>query len=204
MPSSLQSAARYILGLPRDILGERNPRPPAETDRAAGLKSLSGTVRKDAILNWTNLSPSASRFFISSRNAPLVGKLRDDTKGRCLNCSKAFVKPGRVRSFSVFFILDLSRGWGILKLPVCRRSVAGFACSQPPPSPSSHKQNRGERFFRVGGGGAAVHRLFFTMTALKIRNTYLNDDHYSSIGFRTGLILLSKAKIVILIVDLWD
>lgn len=151
LPSSLQSAARYILGLPRDILGERNPRPPAETDRAAGLKSLSGTVRKDAILNWTNLSPSASRFFISSRNAPLVGKLRDDTKGRCLNCSKAFVKPGRVRSFSVFFILDLFRGWGVLKLPVCPRSVAGFTYSQPPPSPSPHKQNRGERFFRVEG-----------------------------------------------------
>lgn len=67
------------------MLGERNPRPPAETDRAAGLKSLSGTVRKDAILDWTNLGPSPSRFFISSRNAPFVGKLRDDTKGRRLS-----------------------------------------------------------------------------------------------------------------------
>ena len=115
LPSSLQSAARYILGLPRDVLGERNPRPPAETDRAAGLKSLSGTVRKDAILDWTNLSPSPSRFFISSRNAPFVGKLRDDKKARCLNCSKAFVKPRRVRSFSVFFILDLFREVGCSK-----------------------------------------------------------------------------------------
>ena len=199
MPSSLQSTARYILGLPRDVLGERNPRPPAETDRAAGLKSLSGTVRKDAILDWTNLSPSPSRFFISSRNAPFVGKLRDDTKGRCLNCSKAFVKPGRVRSFSVFFILDLFRGWGVLKLPVCPRSVAGFTYSQPPPSPSPHKQNRGERFFREEGGGGGVGvggctETFFTMTALKIRYTYLNDDHYSSIGFRMGLILLSETR----------
>ena len=42
------------------------------------------------------------------------------------------------------------------------------------------------------------------MTALKIRNTYLNDDHYSSIEFRMGLILLSKRKIVILIVELRD
>ena len=73
-------------------------------------------------------------------------------------------------------------------------------------SPSSHEQNRGERFFRVGGGGGgrAVHRLFFTMTALKIRYAYLNDSHYSSIGFRMGLILLSKKKIVILIVELRD
>lgn len=55
-----------------------------------------------------------------------------------------------------------------------------------------------------GGGRAAVHRLFSTMTALKIRNTYLKDDHYSSIGFRMGLILLSKTKIVILIVELRD
>lgn len=71
-------------------------------------------------------------------------------------------------------------------------------------SPSSHEENRGERFFRVGGGGGAVHRLFFTMTALKIRYAYLNDSHYSSIGFRMGLILLSKKKIVILIVELRD
>ena len=59
-------------------------------------------------------------------------------------------------SFSVFFILDLFREWGVLKLPVCLRSVAGFTYSQPPPSPSPHKQNRGERFFSVegvGGGG---------------------------------------------------
>ena len=70
-------------------------------------------------------------------------------------------------------------------------------------SPSSHEQNRGERFFRVGWGGA-VYRLFFTMTALKIRYAYLNDSHYSSIGFRMGLILLSKKKIVILIVELRD
>lgn len=55
------------------------------------------------------------------------------------------------------------------------------------------------------GAGAAVHRLFFfTITALKIRYTYLNDDHYSSIEFRMGLILLSKTKIVILIVKLRD
>ena len=37
-----------------------------------------------------------------------------------------------------------------------------------------------------GGGVAAVHRPFSTMTALKIRNTYLKDDQYSSIGFRMG------------------
>ena len=45
---------------------------------------------------------------------------------------------------------------------------------------------------------------FFTMTALKIRYTYLNDDHYSSIEFRMGLILLSETKIVMLIVELRD
>ena len=55
-----------------------------------------------------------------------------------------------------------------------------------------------------GGGVAAVHRPFSTMTALKIRNTYLKDDQYSSIGFRMGLILLTKTKIVILIVQLRD
>ena len=65
----------------------------------------------------------------------------------------------------------------------------------------SSPQNRGERFFRVvgggwGGGGRPYTGFFFTMTALKIRNTYLNDDRYSSIGFRMGLILLSKTKIV--------
>ena len=92
-------------------------------------------------------------------------------------------------------------GWGVLKLPVCPRSVAGFTYTQPPPSPSPHKQNRGERFFR---GGGCTQAFFFTITALKIRYTYLNDDHYSSIGFRMGLILLSETKIVILIVELRD
>ena len=113
-------------------------------------------------------------------------------------------------SFSVFFILDLFREWGVLKLPVCPRSVAGFTYSQPPPSPSPHKQNRGVIFFRVegvgGGGGAAVHRLLFTMTTLKIRYTYLNDDHYSRflLDSEWELILLSETKIVILIVELRD
>ena len=159
LPSSLQSAARYILGLPRDVLGERNPRPPTETDRAAGLKSLSGTVRKDAILDWTNLSPSRSRFFISSRNAPFVGSCVT------IGASPKFVKPGRVRSFSPFFFFFHSRPVSGVGCSKAFRSVLGLLKVLHTANltlPCPHKQNRGERFFRVRAG-AAVHRLFFLL-----------------------------------------
>ena len=54
LPSSLHKAARYILGLPKVGFTEIISAFLDDMLRATGLKSLSGTVRKDAILNLGN------------------------------------------------------------------------------------------------------------------------------------------------------